>query len=1181
MKKALLLFSTLFLVLSVYGQALVVTGVVARDIDSMPSTDARVLLYSSTDTTNSLADAYTDTNGVYLINLTSAQEGNYIVKTVDECGTEYSQSITYALGDSAKVVNFFVKCANVTKVGYALAEISGNVSDLAGHPFDNVDIGAYLISKSGDQVSEYHINTDPFGNYVFYIRYTPETDSVVDIKIMDNCGVEYKDTVNLVYDGSVLKASKDFTVKCGWKDKLFISGQVLSATGSPLPLAGVKAYYLKDLKTAYANTNEDGLYMVSIPYSVYRDDTLFVSVTDTTGKEYSQMIIPSDTTQDYQTDITIGTAAPLRFYSIYGDLAGDNSAPAKEGNAANLTVVVYKPNAPQYKAYARTDNYGKFQANLLTYADGDTISAAVVGCDGVGQDLAITADMQYIFFNFDATTCPDSTVPDYVDFDVVVYDTAGNPAPGVRVFVSRTYIADDFVFQTDEDGEAKFSLPVPLDTLLFRLGVEDYCHTIYDTVMLFDWRGFEVTKDFKVDCGQPIMVTVEGVIATKDSIPMSGARIEAYLNSDYNDKLYTVANPAGFYRFTAEAPMDGDTATIRAIDSCGNVDSVSFIFHMDNLYYRQDIYSAVLTCPRQKVDTVIYLSGRVLDTMDNPVENMIIGAHLPYDYETSDIMPAKVLMDKSKVFFGVTDKDGYYTVKMPLLAEPDSIYVETFDDCGNYYGHAVYFDFSQFRYNGLDFDVACPPQYDSIKPSLAIGMEEDWNDYTEYVFYAYLMNVENSPMYFIWHIGEDTVVTNDPELDYVFNLQDTCVDVYVEAMLAGNLLMTSDPITVCVYNPFEEFGMDCYADFIYSFLDSTASRFAEFYPFVAADTGMVPVSARWDFGDGTVLDITDTVDKVVRHEYKDAGEYWVTYDVTFRSSNGEECTANWEEPIWTGTDVWYPDSCAAVFYVAVDSENTNKIYFQDISYPGDTSSIQYYYWDFGDGQSSTASSPVHTYDSSGSYLVSMEIITTSGCYDEFEMMVEAGADLYPILFYPDTVGGNSKGYGVKFHNISKTKSDKWTWDFGEEVKGSLLKTSSDTVIHYYADTGYYTVKLIDNTTGAGFSMKIHVTSADQVQPVSGALIAATAATPVQDAAVEVDKLALYPNPVQSTLNIKTGRTSGTVNIEIYTVTGQLVKRVVAVNTDKVSVNVKDLASGSYFVKVIYDGSIGIGKFVKQ
>ena len=140
------------------------------------------------------------------------------------------------------------------------------------------------------------------------------------------------------------------------------------------------------------------------------------------------------------------------------------------------------------------------------------------------------------------------------------------------------------------------------------------------------------------------------------------------------------------------------------------------------------------------------------------------------------------------------------------------------------------------------------------------------------------------------------------------------------------------------------------------------------------------------------------------------------------------------------------------------------VQFVDQSTPG-TGVINAWTWNFGDGESSTAQNPVHTYTSAGTYTVSLTVQTDYG------ISIETKADLITVT---DPVGPTAAfsagpltipaGGTVYFGDASLPGSlpiSGWAWNFGDGETGTAQSPS-----HTYAAPGTYTVALTV-TTPAG------------------------------------------------------------------------------------------------------------------
>lgn len=125
-----------------------------------------------------------------------------------------------------------------------------------------------------------------------------------------------------------------------------------------------------------------------------------------------------------------------------------------------------------------------------------------------------------------------------------------------------------------------------------------------------------------------------------------------------------------------------------------------------------------------------------------------------------------------------------------------------------------------------------------------------------------------------------------------------------------------------------------------------------------------PTSWRWDFGDGT----TSTSQNPAPHVYATAG----TYTVSLTAANVAGSDTATKAGAVTAT---LPPAPTADFSATPTTGGAPlDVAFSDSSQGSPTS----WSWDFGDGGSSTAQNPTHTYDSPGSYTVSLTVANAGG-----------------------------------------------------------------------------------------------------------------------------------------------------------------------------------------------------------
>ena len=208
-----------------------------------------------------------------------------------------------------------------------------------------------------------------------------------------------------------------------------------------------------------------------------------------------------------------------------------------------------------------------------------------------------------------------------------------------------------------------------------------------------------------------------------------------------------------------------------------------------------------------------------------------------------------------------------------------------------------------------------------------------------------------------------------------------------------------------------------------------------------------PGTAEWDFGDGSTSGIGDQV----AHSYLQAGTYQVMLVVT--SQNG--CSDTVINSV-TVAELPVADFVATNFSGCGPLE----VAFSDSSRinPG---IISDWYWEFGDGGTSTAINPVHTYNEAGSYDVSLTVTSDAGCLDTVVypqmILVHPGPEADFIIEPAEQTILNPE---FSFINMS-SGAMIWDWSFGDGGSSSAFEP-----VYTYRDTGSYLVKLlVTNSVG--------------------------------------------------------------------------------------------------------------------
>ena len=221
---------------------------------------------------------------------------------------------------------------------------------------------------------------------------------------------------------------------------------------------------------------------------------------------------------------------------------------------------------------------------------------------------------------------------------------------------------------------------------------------------------------------------------------------------------------------------------------------------------------------------------------------------------------------------------------------------------------------------------------------------------------------------------------------------------------------------------------------------------------LSSDLDGVVTYRQWSFGDASApSNETNPV-----HTYPGPGWYTVTLFVS--DDDGDSATKT------SGVVVNSPP--IAVFTASVSG---SQITCTDYSWdPND--SVAAWLWDFGDGQTSAAQHPTHTYGAYGTYLVRLTVTDTEGA---------TGTATQSVTIEPPNIAPTAGfSYTVTDHLVQATDASTdangslifWYWDFGDGSAPSTAQNPS----HTYATSGTYVLFLfvMDNDGASAFTYEL-------------------------------------------------------------------------------------------------------------
>ncbi|HNX17115.1 MAG TPA: PKD domain-containing protein [Methanoregula sp.] len=202
-----------------------------------------------------------------------------------------------------------------------------------------------------------------------------------------------------------------------------------------------------------------------------------------------------------------------------------------------------------------------------------------------------------------------------------------------------------------------------------------------------------------------------------------------------------------------------------------------------------------------------------------------------------------------------------------------------------------------------------------------------------------------------------------------------------------------------------------------------------------------PTAWIWSFGDGSTSTLQNP-----SHTYTSAGSYTVTLTAT--NSVGSN----------TITQTGYIIVEAAIPTSSFTANITNgvkplTVQFTDKSDNAPTG----WYWSFGDGGTSTLQNPLHTYNSAGTYSVSLGASNTAGSNTTTvsKYITVTDTALVPQASFTSNIKAGTAPLTVKFTDTSINSPTEWEWSFGDG-----LQDNGQNPTHTYKKSGTYTVSLI-------------------------------------------------------------------------------------------------------------------------
>ena len=197
---------------------------------------------------------------------------------------------------------------------------------------------------------------------------------------------------------------------------------------------------------------------------------------------------------------------------------------------------------------------------------------------------------------------------------------------------------------------------------------------------------------------------------------------------------------------------------------------------------------------------------------------------------------------------------------------------------------------------------------------------------------------------------------------------------------------------------------------------------------------------NWDFGDGGTSSAQNP-----SHTYTALGNYTVKLIVT----NANGCSDSITKPQFVRIQK------PVVNINGLPQEGCVPFTINPTPNVTTVDGVASYNWDFGDGGTSTAQNPTHTYIAQGYYTVKLFITTNDGCIDSSVYVNAVAAGNKSLANFSALPVAQCVGQPVQFTNLT-VPSDRWSWDFGDGIGTSTAPNPAYT----YTDTGKFNIRLI-------------------------------------------------------------------------------------------------------------------------
>lgn len=221
----------------------------------------------------------------------------------------------------------------------------------------------------------------------------------------------------------------------------------------------------------------------------------------------------------------------------------------------------------------------------------------------------------------------------------------------------------------------------------------------------------------------------------------------------------------------------------------------------------------------------------------------------------------------------------------------------------------------------------------------------------------------------------------------------------------------------------------------------------------------------WSFGDGTT-----STEQNPSHVYNTTGSF--TVSLTVNGPEGSDTETKTEY-----INVTEPAPVAGFTGTPTSGNRPLEVQFTDQS----TGEITSWSWSFGDGGTSVAQNPSHTYNSTGYFTVSLTVTGPGGSDTETKTDYIHVTEAAPVAAFSAIPISGHRPLTVEFADESTGEVTSWLWNFGDGGTSTQQNPS-----HTYNTAGYFTVSLtVSGPGGSDTETKTNYIHVTETAPVAG------------------------------------------------------------------------------------------------